>query len=62
MGSGAQKLWLIILLGERQDEKSTPKMHEIEKDLNESILSRQRENHRKHAGECGEFSDLAINR
>jgi hypothetical protein len=39
MGSGAQKLWLIIiLLGARQDEKSTPnttrqkfKLHEIEK-------------------------------
>jgi hypothetical protein len=28
MGAGVQKLWLIILLlGERQDEKSTPKNH-----------------------------------
>jgi hypothetical protein len=27
MGAGAQKLWLIMLLGERQDEKSTPKNH-----------------------------------
>jgi len=34
----------------------------FEKDLNESILSRKEKITRKHrAGECGEFSDLAIN-
>jgi hypothetical protein len=48
MGAGSQKLWLIILLGERQDERALQKttrpkfkLHEIEKDLNESILTGQ---------------------
>jgi hypothetical protein len=58
MGLGAQKLGLrkIVLLG--QDEKSTPKnhpsqkskLHENEKDLNEIILSRKRENHTETLG------------
>jgi hypothetical protein len=70
MGAGAQKLWLIMLLGERQDERALQKttrpkfkLHEIEKDLNESILSHKEKITWKHwARECGDFSDLAINR
>ena len=38
------------------------KLHENEKDLNEIILSRKRENHTETwPGECGDFSDLTIN-
>ena len=68
MGAGAQKLWLIMLLGERQDERALQKttcpkfkLHEIEKDLNESICKRENQTETP-GGENGEFSDLAINR